>query len=383
MANDQIQSGTAGRFGILRQSAFNVPQGADSGFFYTAFTDCSFGPVEAQGSLPPEAGNTKALPRGVFKAGVHAEGGLDFIPRLDNRFGYWLDAVCGDASVNAATTIANDILGVVGGDDAQVNTHLFGFVDGNDFDLPYLTGHRWLPHDTAASSVGEIIQDIRVAQFVLNVPAAAPVTASMQMLGRCSGATIWDINPAWSQPTLDDDDTFMVTSCAGSVKLSVAGGSPATTTAFDVANVRLTWTNVLLPPGQTRRVGSPHPKDYPVLSRVIAVETVLYMEDYDMYIQTFGGAANPVVDTGWSCTPVAGDFDMTLLSPAVIGTTTDYHQLRILTQGGNMRWLARPIRIRPNQPVMLALTGTVIPASSAYRDIYVYMQNGQAADYHP
>ena len=72
MPNDQIQQGTAGRFGILKQSAFNTPQSTDTSFYYTAFTNCGFGPVEAQGSLPPEAGNTKALPRGVFKAGVHA-----------------------------------------------------------------------------------------------------------------------------------------------------------------------------------------------------------------------------------------------------------------------------------------------------------------------
>jgi hypothetical protein len=372
MPENQIQQGTAGRLGILKQSAFNTIQATDSSFYYVAFTGCDFGPQEQSGALPQEAGNTKALTRGVFKAGVMAAGTVAFIPRLDNRFGYWLEAVCGDASSYADQTIAQVIAG--SGSEAGVNTHLFGFVDGDDFDLPYLTVHRLLPHDTAASQVGEIMQDVRVAQWTLNVPAAAIVTNQMAMLGRCNTATVWDLNPGWSSPTLDDDDTFLVTACTGSVSFSVTGGTPAALTAFDVSGARITWSNNLLPPNQTRRVGSPHPKDFPCLSRSITIETTIFMEDYDLYVQTFGGPAAPVTDTGWLCTPLAGDFDITLQSPEVIGATTEYHQLRIRTLDGNVRWLCRPVVLAPNRVVMLQLQGTVIPGTTN-RDIYVWMQN--------
>lgn len=376
MPENTIQQGTGGRIGILKQTAFNtINASADASFYYIAFTQSDFAVVEQTAVLPMEAGNTKALPRGMYKAGVQAAGGVTFIPRLENRFGYWLEAVCGDASSYADQTIAQ-VIAAAGGE-VGVNTHLFGFVDGDDFSLPYLTVHRYLPHSTAADQVGEIVQDVRVANWVLNIPAAAPVTNQFSMLGRANPATVWDINPGWAAPTLDDDDTFLVTSCAGSVQISISSGTPGTLTSFDAAGARLTWANNLLPPQQTRRVGSPHPKDFPVLSRAITLECTLFIEDYDLYMQTFSGPANPVIDSGWLCTPLAGDFDITLQSPELIGATTEYHQMRIRTTGANVRWAARPIPIIPNQVMMVQLTGTVVPAASV-RDIWVWMQNNHA-----
>ena len=71
----QKQFGTAARFGILKQTAFETPQTNDANFHYMAFTGGDFGPQQQQGELPPEAGGvTKSLPRGVFKTGVHAHG---------------------------------------------------------------------------------------------------------------------------------------------------------------------------------------------------------------------------------------------------------------------------------------------------------------------
>ena len=377
----QIQFGTGGRLGLLKQDAFNTPQTNDTLFKYVAFTQCDFGPQQQQGALPPEAGNSKAFPRGVFKSGVHAEGGVSLIPRLEENFGYWLEAICGDVSESESPpqTIAQAI--AASGTTAGVYSHLFGLVDGDDFSLPYMTAHRYLPNDTEADAVGEIIQDVRVAQWVLNAPASSLVTSRIEMLGRCNGATVWDINPGWSQPTLDDDDSFLVTACAGSVKMSVTGGTPAAVTSFDVLSARMTWTNVLLPPGQARVVGSPHPVDYPCLSRVIGFEVVVYVDDYDLYVQTFAGAADPVVDGTWLCSSLAGDIDLTFQSPALIGATAEYYQMRIRTTDGNINWLARPIVLAPNQPVLLAMTGSIVPATAGGRDIEVWLQNGLVAGY--
>jgi hypothetical protein len=92
-----LQQGTAGRFGMLKQSALGTPQATDSEFYYVAFTGCDFSPAQGVAQLPPEAGNLQALPRGTYKTGVVGAGGLDCIPRLDNRFGYWLEAALGEA----------------------------------------------------------------------------------------------------------------------------------------------------------------------------------------------------------------------------------------------------------------------------------------------
>lgn len=372
----EIQIGTEGRFGILRQTGYDVPQTIDQNFHYYAFTGCDFGAIQMEGQLPQEAGG-KSLPRGIFKSGVHAAGGVDLIPRMENRFGWLLEAACGDASSYTDQSIAQVIAGV--GATPNVNTHLFGFHDTyGEFYLPYLTTHRYLPHDQAADRVGEIFQDCRVAGMTLTVNAAAIATARMDMLGRCSSATVWDLAPGWQMPTYDTDDTFLVTACSGSVKLSITSGVPAALTSFDTLTATLVLVNNLLPPQQSRMVGSPHPKDYPVLGRSIGIQTVLYIDDYDVYMQTFGGAMNPVTDTGWSCDTLEGDVDVTLLSPALIGATSEYYTLRYLTDQGNVKWRARPIVLTPNQPVLLALTGIIANPASG-RAFKIYLQNATAS----
>lgn len=373
----QFYQGTAGRFGMLKQTGLDVPQTTDGNFHYIAFTGCDFAPTQGVNMLPPEAGNTKALPRGTFKTGVIAAGGIDFIPRLENRFGYWMEAAFGDASTSTDQTIAQYIAGA--GTTADVNAHLFGFVAGDEFDIPYVTVHKWYPHDDAEDQLGEIVQDVRVQQFILNAVSADVIRARLDMMGRVKGDPAWDIEPGWSTPTLDTDDSFAVTACSGSVSLNITDGTPATSTSFNVTNARLTVTNNLTPITQSRVIGSPHPADYPVLSRSIVFETVVLITDYDLYIQTFGGPANPVVDTDWSCSIAQGDFDVTLRSGALIGATAEYYTIRYRTLDGNVDWSARPIVMMPNQPIVLALQGVVTPVSdSGTLPFYFYIQNDHA-----
>lgn len=374
--SNRILQGTGGRWGFLKQSAFDTPQTVDSAFYYLAFTNCDFGPVQGQGQLPPEAGNDEPLPRGVFKTGVHAEGGVDFLPRLENRLGYWLEAVFGDVSDYADQNIAQVIADA--GTTVGCHTHLFGFQDLDKFELPYLTVHRFLPSHVTADEVGEIIQDVRVAAWTLQANAAAVVASRGDMLGRASGATVWDINPGWSPPSLDDDSTFMVTACDGEVKISITSGTPSTLTDIDTSVIGMQVVNALLPPGRSRRIGSPHPKDYPVLSRIITLNVIVYLSDYDLYVQTFAAGADPVVDAAWSCEILAGDIDFTLASPAPIGATGEDYKLRFRTTAGNVQWRCRPIVLVPNQPVLLALTGTIVPATSG-RDFELYIQNDHAS----
>lgn len=375
MSEQPLQLGTAGLFGLHKQTDFDTIYTTND-FHWFPFTGCDFGPVQRQGALPMESG-AQSLPRGVFKAGVHAAGGLDFIPRLENRFGWVLEAVCGDASTYGIEGTIQDYIDTTG-PTAGIHAHLFGFQDADEFSIPYLTTRRLLPHDTPASEVGEIIQDARIGAFTLNVMGQQIVTARIDMLGRMKAAVPLDIFPGWATPTYDADDTFMVTSCAGSVQLSITDGEPSALTSFDVRTASLIWTNNLLPPQAGARVGSPHPRDFPVLSRNIGVNVIVYVADYDLYVQTFGGPDSPVTDTGWSCTPLKGDIDVTLQSPAEIGTTGEFYQLRYLTTQGNVNWMTRPLVLVPNQPVLLQMTGMIAPVSSG-RPFYIYLQNDTAA----
>ena len=366
----ELQMTNAGLFGIAPQTAFEAAGGT---FYWFPLINCDFGPLEGQDNLPFEIGGS-ALQRGRFKTGIVMGGNLDIVPRLDNRIGWLLQAAFGDVSSTDDTTIANAIAGAIGGD-AGVYCHNFYFKPTDEFYQPYVTAHKLLPHDTAANQVGEIAEDCVVTGLTLTATPAAVVTMRASMLGRANAATVWDYNPAWTA-TYDTDDTFAVTSCAGSVKFEY--GSPLVMTEFPTGAVTIALANNVLPPARARKIGSGHPIDFPVLSRTLTIATTCYVEDYDLYVETFGGLGAGGADAAWSCVPMAGDFDVTLQSSAVIGATAEYHMLRIRTTGNNVNFMARPIVLVPNQPVVFQLVGTVQKPSSGH-PVDIWIQNGQSA----
>jgi len=363
-----IQMATEGRIGLLRQTAYDTIQTTDGNFHYFAFTNCSYAPMEQAGQLPLESG-ASAFPRGYFKSGVVFQGMVDLIPRLENRFGWILEAVCGDASTFSDQTVAQVI--AAAGANVGVNAHQFMPLYGVDatasrLDIPYLTTHRLLPHTTAADQVGEISQDACIASLTMNIGAAGIVTSRLAMIGRANPATVWDLNPGWSEPTYDNDDTFAVTACEGSVSISITGGTPGTVTEFDAQAATITFTNLLLNPNQSRVIGSGHHLDHPNLGRTLTIDIPYLVMDYDVYMQCFSGAANPVVDAGWSCTPAAGNVDISVQSAEEISgaATTAYYLMRLRTAQGNVKWYANPLPIVPGRPVVCALRGYVCHTSS-------------------
>lgn len=365
-----LQMTSAGLFGIAPQTAYET---AGDSFHWFPLVNCDFGPLEGQDNLPPEIG-AAALSRGRFKTGIVFGGNIDIVPRLYEDIGWLLQAAMGDVSSLEDESTAQYIAGV--GSTADVHSHRFRFAT-DEFWIPYLTAHKLLPHDTAANQVGEIAEDCRVTSMAITAAPAAVVAMRFGLLGRATATTVWDVNPGWSA-TYDTEDTFMVTSCTGSVKLK--DEDDADYTEFDTGAVNFTLTNNVLPPARARKIGSGHPIDFPVLSRAITLVTTCYVSDYNMYVQSFGGLdpTDPAADTGWNCVPYSGDFDITLQSAAQIATTGEYHQLRIRTTQSNCNFMVRPIVLVPNQPVVFQLVATVQnPDSGSPLDIY--LQNGDVS----
>ena len=395
----QMIMSTAGRFGIKRQTAFDTIQTADADFRYFAFNQCSYGPIEGVASLPLEAGTVRPLPGGTYKTGLFFGGNVNLIPRLDGNIGWLLEAVCGDASSWTSSTIDN----VIGGEDGVVGVTTWQFLYyydntalGTNWDLPYLTTHKLLPHGTAASEISEVSQDACVSSFQLNVGAGGIVTANVGLVGRgfdydpdpAHQQYPFTANPGYTDPTLADENTFMVTSCAGSVNISLTGGyvesgaTLSTLTGIDVAGLQMTMVNNLLPPARSRIVGTPFHVDHPNLGRFCTITLPNLVSDYHTYMQCFAGAqaVDPPISRNWSCTPVAGDIDFTLQSPAVIGATTTYHQMRFRTTQGNANFTATPVVLVPGQPVVYNLTCTLSRPSSGLPFEW-YIQNNGAEDY--
>lgn len=379
----QLQMATAGRFGILKQAAFESIQSVDSNFHYFAFTGCTYGPQQGDAALPLEAGSTYPFPAGTYKTGLFYAGNIMMIPRLENRLGYLMEAVCGDVSTFADVTVDQHI--AAAGNNVGVHCHQFlGLLEatgsGTNFTLPYLTTHRLLPNQTTSSEVGEISQDACITSFQLNVGAAGIVTANVGMVGRGAAISLWDIDPGWTTPTLDDIDTFMVTSCTGFVKINIVGGTPATVTTQNVTGAQLTFINQVLPPNQARIVGSPYHVDHPNLGRFLTVDIPTLVTDYDTYVQAFGGPANPVIDTGWSCTPLDGNIDIELQSPSLISgaATPAYHLFRFRTTQDNAKFSVQPLVLVPGQPVVFAMRVQIARPSSGI-SYEMYLQNGTAS----
>lgn len=380
----QMIIGTRGRFGILKQAAFDTPQVLDANFHYFPFTSCDYGPVDATAALPLEAGGP-ALIRSMYKTGAIFAGGLNLVPRLDNRFGWLLEAAVGDASTFADMTIAQHIAGA--GTNVGCYTHQFLFTSaslgttwGDQFELPYLTTHRYLPSQTSGDDVGEISQDACVTSLVLDVGAAGIAGAQVGFLGRAKGTTLWDINPGWSLPSYDDTDAFITSSCSGSVQITVNGGVPGTLATLNATRATLNLTNMLLPPQRARVIGSPYQVDHPNLGRSATIQIPFLVADYDVYVQSFGGPANPVTDTGWSCVPLDGNVDISLQSADLIpGTATAaYYQLRFRTINNNCKWSFRPLTLVPGMPVVMALVGTIADDGTEV-PFELYIQNDLAS----
>jgi len=359
--------------GTPTDTGFGTAETTNSDFKYFPMTDCGFGPVKNQDVLPPEIGG-RALPGGAFATGAWAEGTLSIIPRLDNRLGWILLAVLGEVSTVLATTVEHFIAGTGGGSDTGINTHIFTFYSTDHHWVPYCTFRRWLPHTTAASSLGEVSQDGRFRSMTITAAGASPLTMDLDAIARLADTGQFDFGPDWDdsgEVTYDDLEDFGVTSCSGHFK--VEG------TSFEVTNVSITVTNQLLPPAQAMKIGSMHPIDYPVLGRVVTATATILVPDYNLYVSTFSGATNAGVDAETTCIVYKADLDAEFKSQTYI-TGTEPYILRVRSnlEQDNVAWQVRPIRVQPNRPVVLQVTASFL-ATAAGDPIEVLLQNGQTA----
>ena len=349
----------------------------DANYNFYPFTDLSLAPVKNTDVLPPEIGG-KALPTGEYVTGIWAEGPVSLIPRLDNRFGWLLYAACGQVSTIANAKVEDlALFDGAGAATSGVHSHIFSVVSADQYFIPWLSARRLLPHTTAGERVGEVFQDGRVAALTLAAATASPITADLTILARVKQTDFaFEVNPGWSA-TYDDLDDFAVASCDGHFK--VAG------TEFKVTAAAFNLVNQLLPPAQSTYIGSVHPLDFPNLGRVMTVTGTFLVENYDLYMSIFKGAAVDVsVDGGQNpaCTVYEAELDVMWASQTAIGAAGDADEpfrLRFLSNqvDDNVSWTVRPIRIMPNRPIVAQVVGTFKAAATGY-PWYMVLQNGTA-----
>lgn len=346
----------------------------DSDFSYFPLTEFGMGAVKNQDNLPPEIGG-RALPTGAFVTGTWAEGNASMIARLDNRLGWVLLATMGDVSTISDVTIAQHLAST--GTTAGTYTHAFRFYSSDQYFVPWLTLRRYLPHTTTADSLGEVYQDGKSRATTITGAAGAPVTCDMDLVARlpsgdsANPGTDFDYDPGWATATFDDFDDFAVTSCDGHFMVE--------DTEFKATNVAVTITNQPLAPAQSIHIGTTHPLDFPNLGRTCQVTATILVEDYNLYVSTFEGLANAGTDADVSCTVYKADLDVMFASQTYCDVaTSEPFRLRFIsnTAEDNVAWQVRPLRVRPNQPIVLQVTATLQATSTGY-PLIAYLQNNQ------
>jgi hypothetical protein len=365
-----IQQGAGANDHAKMAAGYEQLNSTDNQFRWFILTDYALAPVKNQANLPPEI-NPRALSAGTYVTGVWAQGPVSMIPRLSDQFGWLMLAAMGHVSTVSDTTAAN-VFGVQGGD-AGINSHLFTFYDDDQYFQPWLTLRRLLPHTTAAEVLGAIFQDGRIASMTLNAAAASPVTADINFLARVNQSNyVFNPAPGWTE-SYDDLYDFGVTSCDGYFRV---GG-----VNFPVTTMSLTLANSLLQPQQSITIGTVHPEDFPNLGRTAQFTATFLVEDYDLYASIFAGTA---VDFDGSsgenvaCQVYDADLDVMLASQTYISGTEPY-KLRIVsntTGDDNVTWSVAPIRIQPNQPIVMQVTGDIKAVGSGF-PLYAILQNAQ------
>ena len=368
----RVQAGTGATQYALMSSGYESANDPSDGYYF-ALTDLSLTPVKQMESLPPEL-NSNALPAGNFATGAWMEGTVSMVPRLDNRFGWLLLCQMGSVSTMEDTSMDDFEAGTPGAT-ADVTAHMFTFDRTNgQYFVPWFSAWRQLPHSTTTSRVLEKFQDAHMRSMTITVMAGAPVQVDMDMIGR-----LFQTDWVWSNPdpalsaTYDGLENFAITSCSGYVKIDG--------TEYKVQSVSVTLTNQLLAPNQSIPIGTMHPIDFPCLGRGIQIVANFLIDDYSIYLKTFGGSTAALASgVNVSCSDYQGDIDIRILSKELIGATAEYYGMRLVSSGSdNVSWGIRPLRVQPNRPVLMQLIGSVQAHATAH-PFKIYLQN-DTADY--
>jgi len=222
---------------------------------------------------------------------------------------------------------------------------------------------RLLPHTVAAQQIGEITRDAHIRSLTLTAASSAPVTIDLDMLGRIyQEAPETDYNfdvdaDSFFAPTFDGYDDFAVTNCCGGLTVGDI--------LFPTINVSATITNNLLQPAQSIVIGSMHPMDFPNLTRSVTITATILVEDYEIYMKHFTGDntldfSDGAIDQNVGCPVFVEDFSAKFCAQTMVTGTTP-HTITIASAGtDNVAWTVQPLRITPNQPIVLQLTGQVL-----------------------
>jgi hypothetical protein len=335
-------TGTKGRFGWGRQAAAGTA--ATIAHWHKAHT-VNFGEVEGRVALDPEVGGSILVPQGLLKTGVHAAGGVEMTPRLEDEIGWLFLAMMGSCATTADSPVAT------------VNHHEFTFQSEEDV-LEWLTLAKWQPGTAAAQDTGERITDAKIALGRFVLPVRDRLRIQWAMLGIKPEAIVNPASNASWVASFEGVDSIPITAKpSGSVKFDPLG-SPVTIFPYGMT---VDFTNGLTDPAtQESVIGSYYPVDIGVLTRAAIIRFTLRVSNYNWWAQTVFNQATAAAMSSWTeWSPVvySTSFEVEVQSAAVITGTTPY-SLKIAAD--NVAWTVDPVALIGGQMAVLNFTGVVI-----------------------
>tara|TARA_Y100000310_G_scaffold328928_1_gene397906 strand:+ start:17738 stop:18817 length:1080 start_codon:yes stop_codon:yes gene_type:complete len=305
------------------------------------------GVVESREVLDPEVGGT-ILPTGVIKTGVHAAGGVDISPRLEDDIGWLFMSLMGSVTTTGDTPEQG----------TAIYTHEFSFT--NLTTLPWLTLAKMMPGSSAAEDIGLRVTDAKTAAMRLMLPGRGRLRARMDFLG-ITPEFVPDADTLHWDPAYEEEDSIPITSKPG------GGFHMPTGTPVYPLGCTVDMTNGLSNPvTQEAVIGSYYPDDIALLGRAVIIRFPLKISNYDVWSQAIFNVSDASAAgqnwVPWSPITYSTTWFVRCESPGSM--TGESYPWALELEAAEVEWVVDPIALVGNQQVLVNVTGTVVQPAS-------------------
>lgn len=323
---------------------------------------------QMQTVLPLENGSVITA-TGAYKFGAFVGSEIDIIPRLEDVFGWLLEATMG-----AVTSVNNANYNVSGFETGHtgVRASLFRFKTDDSAYLPWLAIRRTIPR-TSGGDIGEVGWDCKVNNLRFTIPGAGLVTARMGFVGR----KFKQESPgAWTYENAFEGSESIPQAGRGEVLMD--------NEAVTVTGLTVDIMNNLTSVQQEMVVGSLFPDDFVPLTRGCTLRMMLKWSDAELYRRILNGGPSAVE---WDSEPFISEisgtvrpFAATFESAADIGATGQPYRLRFFAN--KVAWLfdGAGIELQAGDILSLPFVGTVLDAGDSSTDYFqIALETASAA----
>lgn len=323
---------------------------------------------QMQANLPPENGGV-IVATGTYKFGAFVGSEIDIIPRIEDNFGWLLEATLGAVtSVTGARYTASGFVSDVTG----VNSHLFHFDPVDSSAQPWLAVRRTIPNSDG-TNLGEVGWDCKVGSLRVNVPAGGLMNARMGIVGR---AFKQESPAAWTYAEAFEDSKSIPQGMRGSLKVGP--------TALPITGLSIEIMNGLSTPQQEMIIGSFNPDDFVALYRGCTLRAVYKWANPDLYQQILmGGAGNFNWDSSPFITQTSGSvraFQAEFWSPVNIAGSSPLQPYKMKIFANKVSWQfdQAGVELAAGEILMLPFIGTVLDPADGSDYFQIAIENAAA-----